>query len=278
MPYSDFKGKVAIITGAGAGIGLAIAEALVKEGVRVAGMDINLDGVSRVEQRVGKDKFLALQVDITDPANCKRGVDAAAEHFGGLHVLINNAALGMNAVHPRYETLPLQIEDVSEELWKKFMLTNVCGTFNMSRQVVPRLRPQKWGRIINVSTSYLTMMRPGFSPYGPSKAALEAWSMMLSRELDESGITVNVVLPGGPVDTAMVPDRDGLDRETLIRPEMMAPMILALLTSEGDKITGKRFLAVDWDNTTSDPQLQTHRTAAWPELATPLAALAPKKG
>jgi NAD(P)-dependent dehydrogenase (short-subunit alcohol dehydrogenase family) len=273
MPYSDFRGKVAVITGAGAGIGRACAQALVAEGVRVAGMDINLDGVKELQQRFGKDKFLAVQVDIADPASCKRGVDAAAEHFGGLHILINNAALGMNAVHPRYESLPLQIEDVGEEVWKQFMLTNVCGTFNMSRQVVPRLRPQKWGRIINIGTSYFTMMRPGFSPYGPSKAALEAWSLMLARALDDSGITVNVVLPGGPADTAMVPDREGLDRGTLIRPEMMAPMILGLLTSEADQVTGSRFLAVEWDTSTTDPRIQKHRSAAWPEIATPLATL-----
>lgn len=276
MSYSDFKGKVAVVTGAGAGIGRAIAEALVVEGVRVAGMDINLNGVRQLEQSLGKDKFLALQVDITEPSSCKQGVDAAVAHFGGLHILVNNAALGMNAVHPNYETLPLQIEDVSEEIWKKFMLTNVGGTFNMTRQVVPRLRPQKWGRIINLSTSYFTMMRPGFSPYGPSKAALEAWSLMLSRELEGSGITVNVVLPGGPVDTAMVPDREGLDRATLIRPEMMTPMILALLTSEGDQITGRRFLAVDWDVSMTDPRNQKNRSAAWPEIAIPLASLPPK--
>lgn len=273
MAYSDISGKVAVITGAGAGIGRAIAEALVAEGVRVAGADIQIDGVRELEQHFGKDRFLALQADITDPASCKRAVDAAVEHFGGLHVLINNAALGMNAVHPRYESLALQIEDVSEELWQKFMLTNICGMFNMSRQVVPRLRPQQWGRIINISTSYFTMMRPGFSPYGPSKAALEAWSLMLSRELEGSGITVNVVLPGGPADTAMVPDKEGMDRRTLIRPAMMARPILGLLTRAGDAVTGQRFLAVDWDVSETDPAAQKHRSAAWPEIAIPLATL-----
>lgn len=277
MPYSDFQGKVAIVTGAGAGIGRACAEAFVAAGVRVAALDINAEAVNEPQQRYGEDKLLAVQVDITDPASCKRAVDTVVEHFGGLHILVNNAALGMNAVHPNYESLALQIEDVSEDLWKRFMLTNVGGTFNMTRQVVPRLRPQKWGRIVNISTSYFTMMRPGFSPYGPSKAAMESWSLMLSRELEGSGITVNIVLPGGPTDTAMVPDREGLDRSTLIRPAMMAPMILALFTGEADELTGRRFLAVDWDNSVADPRQQKHRSAAWPEIAIPLAALPPKK-
>lgn len=273
MPYSDFQGKVVVLTGAGAGIGRACAEAFMAEGLKVAGLDINIDGLKELEEKFGKDRFLALQVDITEPASCKSGVDAAVEHFGGLHILVNNAALGMNAVHPRYESIPLQIEDVSEDVWRRFMLTNVCGMFNMSRQAVPRLRPQKWGRIINIGTSYFTMMRPGFSPYGPSKAALEAYSLMLSRELDGSGITVNVVLPGGPTDTAMVPDREGLDRATLIRPEMMAPMMLALFTNKADQITGQRFLAVEWDAGTTDPGKQKHRSAAWPDIAVPLASL-----
>jgi NAD(P)-dependent dehydrogenase (short-subunit alcohol dehydrogenase family) len=278
MPYSDFRDKVAIVTGAGAGIGRACAEAFVAEGLRVAAMDIDLAAVRDLQAKHGADRLLGLKVDITDPQDCKTGVDAAVAHFGGLHILMNNAALGMNAVHPRYESLPLQIEDVSEDLWQRFMVTNVCGLFNMSRQVVPRLRPQKWGRIVNISTSYFTMMRPGFSPYGPTKAAMEAWSLMLSRELEGSGITVNVVLPGGPADTAMVPDRQGLDRGTLIRPAMMAPPILALFTGEGDAVTGRRFLAVDWDPSITDPTKQKHRSAAWPELAVPLAALPPKKG
>lgn len=277
MPYSDFQGKVAIVTGAGAGIGRACAEAFVAAGVRVAALDINAEAVNELQDQLGKDKLFAAKVDITDPESCKRAVDAAVAHFGGLHILVNNAALGMNAVHPKYESLPLQIEDVSEDLWKRFMLTNVGGTFNMTRQVVPRLRPQKWGRIVNISTSYFTMMRPGFSPYGPSKAAMESWSLMLSRELEGSGITVNIVLPGGPTDTAMVPDREGLDRSTLIRPAMMAPMILALFTGEADELTGRRFLAVDWDAAVTDPRQQKHRSAAWPEIAIPLAALPAKK-
>src|SRR5690606_37595397 len=152
-----------------------------------------------------------------------------------------------------------QIEDVSEELWRRFMLVNACGFFNMSRQAVPLMRPRKWGRIINISTSYFTMMRPGYSPYGVTKAALEAHSMMLSRELDGTGITVNVVLPGGPADTAMVPDED---RSVLIPPSLMAPPILGLLTQAGNSITGGRFIAVEWDPAIADPRNQKQRAAA----------------
>lgn len=277
MPYPDLKGKVAIVTGAAAGIGKAVTEAFVAEGLRVAAMDIHEEGVAALEKQYGSKAVLGLPVDISKPADCARQVAATVKHFGGLHILVNNAALGMNAVHPRYTTTALQIEDVSEELWQRFMLTNACGLFFMSRQAVPIFRRQRWGRIVNVGTSYLTMMRTGYSPYGPSKAVLEAWSLMLARELEGSGITVNVVIPGGPADTQMVLDEEGLDRSTLIQPAMMAPPMLGLFTEAGGGITGHRFLAVDWDPGIADPAKQKSRSAAWPELAVPLAALPKKK-
>ena len=85
------------------------------------------------------------------------------------------------------------------------------------------MRAQKFGRIINVTTSYFTMLNPGFSPYGPAKSGLEAWSTSLAGELRGTGITVNVVVPGGPTDTPMVPDDGTMERSQLIRPEKMAP-------------------------------------------------------
>jgi NAD(P)-dependent dehydrogenase (short-subunit alcohol dehydrogenase family) len=182
----------------------------------------------------------------------------------------------MNAVHPRYQIKNMQIEDCSEETWHRFMMVNVCGPFFMARQVVPILRQRGWGRIINVGTSYFTMLRPGFAPYGPSKAAIEAYTLMLSRELEGTGITVNIVLPGGPANTQMVPDEEGLDRATLIPVEIMAPPMLGLFTKAADGVTGQRILAIDWDMAKSDPAQQTMRSAAWPELAIPLASI-PKR-
>jgi NAD(P)-dependent dehydrogenase (short-subunit alcohol dehydrogenase family) len=276
MNYPELEGKVAIVTGAAAGIGRAVAEAFADAGLRVAAMDINPDGVVQLQEQFGRDRVLGLTVDIADPASCARRTAEAVAHFGGMHMLVNNAALGMNAVHPRYTTTNLQIEDVPEDLWRRFMMVNACGLFFMSRQAVPIFRRQNFGRIVNVGTSYLTMMRPGYAPYGPSKAALEAWSLMLARELQGSGITVNVVIPGGPADTAMVLDEEGLDRSTLIPPALMAPPMLGLFTRAADSITGKRFLAVDWDPSIADPTKQKTRSTGWPELAVPLATN-PKK-
>src|SRR5580693_8959084 len=94
-------------------------------------------------------------------------------------------------------------------------------------------------------------LRPGFSPYGPAKAALEAWSASLAGELEDTGITVNVVVPGGPADTAMVPRECGFDRSKLVAPERMAPPILWLCTGKASCVTGARFIAADWHD--ADP-------------------------
>ena len=277
MPDKDYSNKVVIVTGAAAGIGRAISRQFVDAGMRVCAMDIKPDGVKELESEFGRDRLLAQHVDVTDPASCRAAVTAARKHFGALHCLVNNAALGMNAVHPDYTSGQLQIEDVDEALWQRFMITNACGPFFMTRQVVPHMRKQEWGRIINVGTSYFTMMRPGFAPYGPSKAVLEAYTVMLARELEGTGITVNVVIPGGPADTQMVPDEEGLDRATLIPPAMMAPPMLGLFEDRASSVTGCRFRAVDWSDTIRDPARQEMRSAAWPELSTPLASL-PKAG
>ena len=82
---------------------------------------------------------------------------------------------------------------------------------------MPRFRAQGFGRIVNVTTSFFTMLRGGFAPYGPAKAGLEAWSASLAQELAATGVTVNVVVPGGPTDTPMVPQESGFDRRALIR-------------------------------------------------------------
>jgi NAD(P)-dependent dehydrogenase (short-subunit alcohol dehydrogenase family) len=276
MAYSDLQGRIAIVTGAAAGIGKGLVEAFVAQGIRVAAMDIDQAGVRALQEAHGKDAVLGLRVDISDPASCKEQVAAAVGHFGGLDILVNNAALGMNAVHPRYQARNMQIEDVSEDTWQRFMMVNACGMFFMSRQAVPIFRSRKWGRIVNVGTSFLTMLRPGFSPYGPTKAAVEAYSLMLARELEGSGITVNVVLPGGPANTQMVPDEEGLDRATLIPVAIMAPPMLGLFTRAGDGVTGRRILAIEWDTAITDPTQQKTASAAWPDLAVPLASL-PKK-
>jgi NAD(P)-dependent dehydrogenase (short-subunit alcohol dehydrogenase family) len=128
----------------------------------------------------------------------------------------------------------------------------------------------RWGRIVNVTTSLGTMIRNGSPTYGPSKAALEAMSAIMAKDLDGSGVTVNVLVPGGVTDTPMVPQEAGFDRREMIQPEVMAPPLLWLLSDAAAGVTGRRFLAVHWDPKLPPAQAAEKAGApvAWTSIAT----------
>ena len=139
----------------------------------------------------------------------------------------------------------------------------------MTRASVDHMLAQHWGRIINVTTSFFTMVRGSFHPYGPSKAGLEAMAYGHAQEFEGSGITVNVVVPGGPTDTPFVPDDIGVARNELIPPSVMLLPILWLCSDDAGTITGNRYVGAQWDSTIAPDQAERkcRAPAAWPQLA-----------
>lgn len=267
MAVANGQPKVALVTGAAGGFGGKLVRAFVEHGYRVAAWDIDRDGVAELERQHGRDQVLGVACDLADPAACAEQVEATRRHFGGLHILVNNGAMGMSAVRSDHFRRTVQIEDIEIGVWQKMIAVNLSGAFFVAKAAVPLFRQQGWGRIVNVTTSFFTMLNPGFSPYGPAKAGLEAWSASLAGELAGSGITVNVVVPGGPADTPMVPRESGFLRENLIPPEAMAPPILWLCSDAASGITGTRFIAAEWDEAVpADVAARKRRPAAWPEL------------
>lgn len=266
---ADVSSKVALITGATGGIGRALVKAFVARGMKVGICDVDEAATKKLQDEVGPERAVAAPADVSDAAAGARAVDQVAERFGGLHVLVNNAGLGMGLVRADHMDRTVQIEDIPVELWHRFFAVNTAGAFHMCKAAVPRFRAQRWGRVINVTTSMFTMLRGGFSPYGPAKAALEAWSAGLSKELAETGITVNVVVPGGPTDTPMVPDDGTMERSQLIRPEKMAPPMLHLASDAGGAVTGMRFVAAKWDAAlpVAEAMAASGAPAGWPDLA-----------
>ena len=232
------NGKVAIVTGAAGGIGRVLADALREAGAKVAAVDL-------------------AQADVSDYAACERAIQKTIKEEGGLHILVNNAALGLGAIRADHQKRGIGIDEISPQMWQRFVATNFSGAWNMTRAAIGHLRAQRWGRIINISTSFSTMLRGGFHPYGPCKAALEAMSAGHAEEFAGTGVTVNVVLPGGPVDTPMIPPESGYDRSTLIRPEVMGPPVVWLCSAE---VTGKRLVAARWNAE------QPLAPAAWPNV------------
>ncbi len=269
MSSPDLDGRIALVTGAAGGIGQSLVRSFVEAGMRVALCDTSAEGVLRLQDELGADRTISLPIDVSDAASCSDSVNRTIAHFGRLDVLVNNAAVGMSTVRPDHMRRVVQIEDISPELWARFMAVNLSGPFYMARAAVPGMRARSFGRIINVTTSYFTMLNPGFSPYGPAKSGLEAWTTSLAGELRGSGITANVVVPGGPTDTPMVPDDGSMERSQLICPEKMAPPMLHLASDAGGAITGMRFVAAKWDSTDSiaDAIAASGAPAGWPDLA-----------
>jgi 3-oxoacyl-[acyl-carrier protein] reductase len=146
--------------------------------------------------------------------------------------------------------------------WREMFEINVNGVFLMTRAAMQPLLASGSGRIVNIASTLSSTLRPGFSPYGPSKAALEAMTVSWSGELDGTGITANALAPGGAADTAIVPASHNPDRSKLVAPERMVPPLLWLVSRESDGVTGRRFSAKDWD--ASLPPAQAAQTAGVP--------------
>ena len=139
----------------------------------------------------------------------------------------------------------------------------------LTNAVVSEMMHPGWGRIVNVTTSLGTMLNAGSPTYGPSKAALEALSAIMAKDLDGTGVTVNVLVPGGITNTPMVSE-SGFDRAQMIQPEVMAPPLLWLVSDAAGKVTGRRFLGVQWDPELSPEQAAEKAGApvAWTSIAT----------
>jgi NAD(P)-dependent dehydrogenase (short-subunit alcohol dehydrogenase family) len=240
------SGKVAVVTGAAGGIGRVLVQALLAEGASVAALDVSEAGLAALRDSLpgtDKDRVLASLTDISDYAACERAVGEAITRLGGLHILINNAALGLGLIRIDHQRVPVTIQEISPDMWQRFAATNFSGAWNMTRASIAHLLGQRWGRIINITTSLATMLRVGFHPYGPCKAGVEAMSAGHAKEFEGSGVTVNVVVPGGPTDTPMVPFEPGVKRDTLISPSVMVAPIVWLCSAAADGETGQRYIA-----------------------------------
>ncbi|GHO51020.1 SDR family NAD(P)-dependent oxidoreductase [Ktedonospora formicarum] len=247
-------GKIAIVTGAGRGIGRAIAEAYLQEGASVtvtaAREQAELD---QLVMQYGSERVLALLADVTNPEACEQVVDQTIQRFGCVDILVNNAGRGMKYVNASFLTEPTRFWEAEPSVWRMIIDTNVNGPFYMARAVVSRLlEQQREGSIINISMNYEGMKRRGFSPYGPSKAALESASAIWAQELSEARIRVNVLLPGGITKTGMVPASMTANLQAIMLPaEIIQAPAVFLASDESQALTGRRLIAKEWSEANS---------------------------
>ena len=177
MTVLPLAGKVAIVTGAGRGLGRSMARGLTRAGAKVvltaarAKNELDAAAAEIVAER-GEAAVAAMLADVVDPDACEAVVARALDRFGRLDVLVSNAGRGMKYVSENFMTEPPRFWEITAETWQMVIATNVNGPFLMARAAVPHFLKAGKGRIINISMNWQTMRRKGFTPYGPSKAAL----------------------------------------------------------------------------------------------------------
>lgn len=246
MADNALKDKVAIVTGGGRGLGRAMAEGLAHAGARVvvtaARQASELDEVTAaIAAQSGRDRVLSLVSDVTRAEDCARVVEQTTKHWGRLDILVNNAGRGMRYVSEDFLTEPTRFWEADVASWKLVIDTNVNGPFLMARAAVPIMLEAGRGRIINVSMNRSTMSRKGFSPYGPSKAALESETAIWAQDLAGSGVTVNALLPGGATATGMIPEPFMTEHgDQLLAPEVIVPALLWLAGDDSSAVSGQR--------------------------------------
>jgi len=240
------KNKVAIVTGGGRGIGKAIAIAYANEGAKVI-VTATMQK-KEIEETALEIKGKAILADITKQPDVEKLINSVLKEFGRIDILVNNAARGMKFVNESFMTGPKPFWEADSNNWQMVINTNVNGTFLMTKAVIPQMLKQKFGRIINISINLETMKRKGFSPYGPSKAALESMSTIWAQELEGTGITLNILLPGGATLTGMIPKNFPEDRKlNLLKPEVISLAAIYLASDEAGNINGQRIIATDWN-------------------------------
>ena len=266
--------RVAIVTGAAGGIGKAISLALLQRGISVAATDrdhapLEALAASARDKGVGTG-LLTIQADLTSDAAIDEITKGARDRFERVDILVNNAGIGPGAIRSDSWERPLKFWEITPDQWRRFVAVHTTAPLALANAVVPQMMRQGWGRIVNVTTSLGTMLNAGSPTYGPSKAALEALSAIMAKDLGGTGVTVNVLVPGGVTNTPMISDAAGFNRTTLIQPEVMAPPLLWLVSDAAGDITGRRFLAVHWDTRLPPDEAAEKAGApvAWTSIAT----------
>ena len=264
-------GKVAIVTGAGRGLGRVMTLGLLAAGACVAGVELDepvLEETQQLAEDAGaSERFLGIVADVTWNESGPKIVRACAERFSRLDVLINNAGVSTGTL--RGEGRPMgKLWEATPEEFRRVIEVNVIAPFLMTRAALPTLIAQHWGRIINVTTSLDTMWRSFMQPYGGSKAANEAHLLAMAQELDGTGVTANVLVPGGAADTRLVSRSAAPDRSKLISPDVMVAPLLWLCSNASDGVTGQRFVGASWDKSLP-PQEAAQKAGApmaWQQL------------
>jgi 3-oxoacyl-[acyl-carrier protein] reductase/pyridoxal 4-dehydrogenase len=233
------EGRVAIVTGAGQGIGRAIAEKLRAEGASVVVADKNSETAEKTAAEIGGTAHVT---DVSDPDQVSALVAAAAAQFGTIDILINDAAI--------VPFVPWEELDFAE--WRRVMSVNIDGVFLMCKAVYPHMKQAGYGRIVNIASNVVTAGTPNMAHYVSSKGAVFAFTRSLATEVGAHGITVNAVAPGLTASEGVMasPHAEAFDFVVSLQsiprravPADIAPAVAFLASEEAHWITGQMLTA-----------------------------------
>jgi 3-oxoacyl-[acyl-carrier protein] reductase len=242
-------GRVAIITGGGNGIGIRYCKAIAGEGSAVVVAELDGQAAVRVADEICEDggRALAVQTDVSDSQSVASMVEQTIKEFGKVDILVNNAAV--------FATIPISrvgIEDLSEEEWDLVYRVNMKGMFLVSKAVVPHMKKQRYGKIVNVGSSSMLEGAGGRIHYTSAKAAVTGFTRVLAHELGEYNICVNTISPGSTLSEAnptpeIIKMRENAMNKRVIKrvqtPEDLVGPMLFLVSPDSDFMTGQMLVA-----------------------------------
>src|SRR6266567_5986547 len=246
--------RVALVTGGLRGLGRALA--LAREGHPVLAVGHIAEDVAEIERASAQlpGRLQPLVADLRDAGECDRVVAAARDQFGRVDILVNCAGLTFTYIDPpRFRRPTIQrFYEVGDEIIDNVVAVNLIAADRLSRRVAPAMVEAGWGRIVNVTTKLDTMNREGTHPYGATKAALEMATEVWAKDVEGTGLTINIVNPGAGANTpGMADEMRQMSREgraaRLVEPEEMVPPLLYVVSREADRVNGMRFDANAWD-------------------------------
>jgi NAD(P)-dependent dehydrogenase (short-subunit alcohol dehydrogenase family) len=238
------ESRVVLLTGGGRGLGRVMAHALVAAGHRVILSSTDQASLTETANTSSAPtNVTTIVANLAESGAAEQLAEEAQQVHGQVDILVNNAGVSVNLVRTDYLQKPFMFWEANREIIENFFAINAVAPMVLAIKLAPAMVDRGWGRIVSNTTSLDTMLR--FSLYGGSKAALEAETAVWSKNLEGSGVTANVLVPGGGAGSRMT-DEVGLPRDQLLPPEIMAAPMVFLASDESAGFTGRRILANRW--------------------------------